>query len=255
MNLDYICEDIKTLSKKEKIIIVHGASEKRDEIAKKMGIPTKTVISPSGVSSVLTDEKAIEVFLMSYAGLVNKQIVAKMQSYGINAVGLSGVDGALWQAKAKKEIFIKENGKVKLYKHNLTGRVETINAKLVRLLVENGYIPVLCPPAISFAYEIVNTDNDWAVAVMAGALKIRHMVILFEAPGLLKNPQDERTIIKTVKKENIDEYMQFAQGRMKKKLLGAKKAFEMGVEKIFWGDGRIQHPILSAIQGTGTIIY
>lgn len=252
--MDYICDDVKTLSKKEKIIIVHGASEKRDEIAKIMGIPTKTVISPSGVSSVLTDEKAIEVFLMSYAGLVNKQIVAKMQSYGINAVGLSGIDGRLWQAKAKKEIFIKEHDKVKLLKNNLTGRVETINIKLIRLLVDNGFIPVICPPAISFESEIVNTDNDWAVAVMAGALKIKQMVILFEAPGLLKNPKDEHTIIKTVKKEDIGEYMQFAQGRMKKKLLGAKKAFETGVEKIFWGDGRIPHPVLSALQGKGTVI-
>lgn len=76
----------------------------------------KTVLSPSGITSVYTDEEALNVFLIAYHGLVNKRIVARMHQFGMNAVGLSGVDGKLWQAKAKKERLIKEGDKVKLLK-------------------------------------------------------------------------------------------------------------------------------------------
>ncbi len=254
INWDFIAEDIKTLQKKEKIIIIHGASVKRDEIAKKLGSPTKTVTSPSGITSVYTDEKALEIFLMVYAGLMNKQIVAKLLKHGVNAVGLSGVDGALWQAKAKKELLIQEGKKVKLVKDNRTGRVEKINTDLIKMLIKNNYVPVISAPAISYENEIVNTDNDWAAAVTAGSLQVEKLIYLFEAPGLLKNHKDESTHIKKIQKIKLSEYLQYAEGRMKKKLLGVQKAIELGVKHIYWGDGRIKSPVTSALLGKGTVI-
>ncbi|HIH13434.1 TPA: [LysW]-aminoadipate kinase [Candidatus Woesearchaeota archaeon] len=253
-NWDGIANDLVNLSQLEKIVLVHGASVRRDEVAQKLGAPTKTVVSPSGISSVYTDNKAIEVFLMVYAGLTNKQIVAKLQKYGLNAIGLSGVDGKLWQAKRKNDLLVAENGKVKLIKDNLTGRVERINTDLINLLVENNYIPVLCPPAISFENEIVNTDNDLATAQMAESLGVKEIVVLFEAPGMLENFPDEKSVINNISKKDLELYMEQAKGRMKKKILGAKKAFEMGVTKIYWGDSRIEHPVLSAMEGKGTVI-
>jgi len=254
INWDFVCEDISSLNKKEKIVLVHGASTKRDEFAQLLNRPTKVVISPSGVSSVYTDKEALEVFLMVYAGLTNKQIVANLQNYGINAIGLSGIDGALWRAKAKKEIYVKEGDKIKLLKNNLTGRVEEINTDLINLLLNKDYLPVICPPAISYENEIVNTDNDWATAVMAGSLKVKEIVVLFEAPGLLRNVSDEKTLIERIDKNKLDEYLVYCSGRMKKKLLGAKKAFELGVKRIYWGDGRIKNPIINVLSGKGTII-
>lgn len=254
INWDFVAEDIARVQKKEDIVIVHGASVKRDEIAQKLGSPTKTVTSPSGISSVYTDEKALEIFLMVYAGLVNKQIVATLQKYDVNAVGLSGVDGKLWQAKAKKELMVQEGKKVKLIKDNRTGRVEKINTDLIKILIKNNYVPVISAPAISYENEIVNTDNDWASAVMAGSLHVEKLVYLFEAPGLLKNYRDESTLIKRINKEKISEYFQYTQGRMKKKLLGVQKAIELGVTKIYWGDGRIKNSTTSALSGKGTII-
>lgn len=98
INLDAICSDIKTLiDKGEQIVLVHGASTIRDEIATSLNHPTKTIISPSGVSSVYTDAKSIDIFLMAYVGLVNKRLVEKLQQHGVNAIGLSGIDGRLWQ--------------------------------------------------------------------------------------------------------------------------------------------------------------
>lgn len=254
INWDFIAEDVATLQKKEQIIIVHGASVKRDEIAKKLGSPTKTVTSPSGITSVYTDEKALEIFLMVYSGLVNKQIVAVLQKNGVNAVGLSGVDGKLWQAKAKKELLVKEGNKIKLIKNNKTGRVEKINIDLIKTLLKKKYVPVISAPAISYENEIVNTDNDLAAAVTAGALQVNKLIYLFEAPGLLKNYKDESTLIKKIAKEKLSDYFQYAQGRMKKKLLGVQKAFALGVKKIYWGDGRIKNPISHALKRFGTVI-
>lgn len=254
INWDYIAKDLTELVKKERVIVIHGASSKRDEITRKLGYATQVVTSPTGIDSVYTDKKALEIFLMVYAGLINKQIVAKLQQYGLKAIGLSGVDGGLWRAKAKKEIYVKEGNKVKLLRDNLTGRVENINLDLIQVLLKNDYLPIVCPPALSYEGEIVNTDNDWATAVMAGILKADKIVVLFEAPGLLKNPADEKTLIPRVEKEKLDECLSYANGRMKKKVLGAKKAVELGVKTIFWGDGRIKKPIVGALAGQGTVI-
>ena len=255
INLDYICADIAALIKAgEKVIVVHGASATRDEIATRFGAPTKKIVSPSGVESVYTDQKAIDIFLMSYAGLVNKRIVEAMQKYGVNAVGLSGIDGRLWEAKRKDAVYAVENGRTRLITDNLTGKVEKINSGLINLLSENGYTPVICPPAISSDGRIVNTDNDFASAVMAGALDVKEMIVLFEAPGMLKDINDEKIIIADIKKENLSDLMPYAVGRMKKKLMGAEKAFALGVKKIYWGDGRLEHPVQSARAGKGTVI-
>lgn len=254
INWDFIAEDVAELVKNEPLILVHGAGAIRDEIAAKLQAPTRTITSPSGISSVYTDKQALDIFLMVYAGLVNKTIVAKLQAHTVNAVGLCGVDGRLWEAKHKPDVLIQDGTKTKLLTGNLTGRVEHVNAELIQLLISGGYTPVIAPPAITPASAIVNTDNDWAVAVMAGQMHVESVVYLFEAPGLLRDVSDPTSVIPHIPKENLDTYLTFAQGRMKKKILGAKKALEMGVKTIYWGDGRVPHPIEQALKGSGTVI-
>ena len=253
-NWDYIAQDLVRLSKKQQIILIHGASQKRDQIARQLNHPSRVVTSPSGITSVYTDPQARDIFLMVYAGLINKTITAKLQQYNLPAIGLSGVDGALWQAKAKKNLYSQVDGKVKLLRQNLTGQVEKINVNLLQLLLKNNYLPVLCPPAISFDGEIVNTDNDWATAVMAGQLSVTKIVVLFEAPGLLRDTTDPNSLIKKIKKHQLANYQKYAQGRMKKKILGAQKAIDLGVKTIYWSDARIKNPITHALTGHGTVI-
>lgn len=254
INWSYVCQDFASLIKKEKAILVHGASSRRNELAQKLGHPIKTVISPSGISSVYTDKKAMEIFLMSYAGLANKQVVARLQRLGVNAFGFSGLDGRLWEGKRKRHILVKENGKTKLLKDNLTGRVEKVNVMIIQMLIQKGFTPVICPPAISYQGEIINVDNDLAIAEMAKELSVKRIVSLFEAPGLLINLKDESSLIKTIKGTELESYLRFAKGGMQKKILGAKRALEMGVREIYWGDGRVKEPITKALAGKGTVI-
>jgi acetylglutamate/LysW-gamma-L-alpha-aminoadipate kinase len=100
LNWDGVCADIAELRVSEPIVLVHGASTLRDEIAARMSIPVRTVVSPSGVTSVYTDREAIEVFLMAYAGLANKRLVARLLRHGVPAVGLSS--GKPWPRRTSR---------------------------------------------------------------------------------------------------------------------------------------------------------
>ena len=151
--------------------------------------------------------------------------------------------------------FGREKGnKTKLMSNNLTGKVERTNTKLLKILLKEGFIPVICAPAISYEGEIINVDNDWATAMMVKDIKVEKLVVLFEAPGLLKDPNDENSLIRELRRDSIDEAFAFARGCMRKKVLGAKKAFEGRVKEIYWGDGRVKNPIQKALTGKGTVI-
>lgn len=254
INWDYICQDIASLMKKEKIILVHGANWQMDRVSKKMGKEARTITSPSGYTSRYTDAETIEILTMVYAGLVNKQVVGKLQSLGVNAVGLSGIDGRVWEGEWKKVILSKEGKKTKAIRNNFQGKVTQVNDKLLKLLMDNSYLPVLTIPAISFENKIINVDNDRAIAVMAKALGVKELVVLFEAPGLLRNHQDAKSLIKKIEAKKIDDYLPYAQGKMKKKVLGAKEAIQNGVKRIYWANGRVKNPVKKALAGKGTVI-
>lgn len=252
INWDYIAQDIK--HQKEPLIIVHGANAYMKEICEKLGVPEKIITSPSGHVSRYTDKKTIDVLTMVYSGLVNKRIVGILQKHKINAVGLSGADGRLWQGERKKAILSKEGNKIKVIRDSKTGNVTRTNDNLLRLLLKHGYIPVITIPAITLSGELINVDNDRAVAVMARDLKIEKVVMLFEAPGLLNDVANEKSVIKKINKNELELYISKTKGRMRKKLLGVKEALFLGVKTIYFGDGRISSPITSALTGFGTVI-
>ena len=192
---------------------------------------------------------------MIYAGKMNKMIVEKMQQININAIGLSGIDGRLIEGKKKKSLKVIENGKKKILRGDMSGMIEKINHSLIELLLQNGYIPVITPPAISYEGEAINVDGDRCAGQIAVSVKADQLIILSNIPGLLKDPLDESSLIKNIKIEDIDYNIQnYAKGRMKKKLLGAQEAINGGVKKVILGDARIDNSISAALNGKGTII-
>jgi acetylglutamate/LysW-gamma-L-alpha-aminoadipate kinase len=218
--------------------------------------------SASGYLSRYTDRETLEIFEMVYSGVANKRIVEKLQKLGVNAIGLSGIDGRIWEGRRKPFVKIVENDKVKLIRDDFTGTVDKVNVRLLNLLLDNGYTPVLTPPAISYESEAINVDNDRAIAVLANEMQAECIVILFEAAGLLKDPDDPSSLIKRIDKAKVSDFMQYAEGRMKKKILGTVEAFgkslgennKTGINKIVYGDARIKQPITSALAGNGTVI-
>jgi len=253
INWDYICQNIANLQ--EKIILVHGANWEAERITKKLGNKIRLIQSPSGYTSRYTDLETLETLTMVYSGLVNKRIVLKLQQSGLNAIGLSGIDGRLWEGKRKKVILEKKADKIVAIRDSYQGKVVKVNAKLLRLLLNNNYLPVITIPAISDENEMINVDNDRAVAIITKDLNIDKIVVLFEAKGLMKDVKKAKSLVKTININEIDNYFDYALGNMKKKLLGAKEAFDMGVKQIFWSDGRVKNPISKALQKKGTYIY
>jgi [amino group carrier protein]-L-2-aminoadipate 6-kinase len=254
VDLDAVCRDLAQLTKAgQQLILVHGGSHETNLLSEKLGKPPRFVTSVSGMESRYTDRETLEIFEMVYAGKVNKGIVERLQKLGVNAVGLSGMDGRLLEGKRKDTIKIIENGKMKVLRDDYTGRVEKANTGLIYLLLHNGYMPVITPPAISDESDAINVDGDRAAAVLAEALQADTLLLLSNVPGLLRNVHDAATMIRHVDQGDIDDVMEFAQGRMKKKVLGAKEALAAGVQRVIIGDGRRASPISDALAGEGTV--
>jgi acetylglutamate/LysW-gamma-L-alpha-aminoadipate kinase len=254
--IDYekVLDDIAEISKQEKIVIVHGGKSQLEEVSTKLGKPPVWIKTASGFTSRRTDKETMEMFTMVYAGKMNKMIVEKLQQKGVNAVGLSAMDGKLAVAQKKNIKIITEEGKKMLLRDDYTGKIIQINPKLLNLLLDNNFIPAICPPAISEDGEALNVDGDRLTAMIAESLRAKTVIYLSNIPGLLKDKDDESTLIENISKENIEEFMQYAKGTMKKKVMGAIESVEKGVEKVIFADARIESPIKKALEGKGTII-
>ncbi len=255
INYDLIADDIAEMVKNgEKMVVVHGGSALTNEVAEKLGHPPQFVTSVSGFSSRRTDRRTIEIFEMVYCGQMNKGLVEKLQSRGVNAIGLSGLDGRLWEGKRKATIKIVENGRKRVLRDDFTGKVERVNTDLLNLLLSAGYVPVITPPAISYDGEAINVDGDRASAATAIALGADTLVILSNVPGLLEKFPDESTLIRHIPAPSLDKFMAVAQDRMKKKVMGAQEALAGGLTRIIFADGRVENPVRGALNGAGTVI-
>jgi [amino group carrier protein]-L-2-aminoadipate 6-kinase len=121
-------------------------------------------------------------------------------------------------------------------------------------LLEGGYTPVVSPLAVSEAGEALNVDADRAAAMLAGGMQAETLVLLTAVPGLLRAFPDEGSLIKSLARNQLEQALEFAQGRMKKKVLGAGEALTGGVGRVIIADGRIENPISKALAGNGTVI-
>ncbi len=250
-----ICADAAELLKAGKqLVFVHGGSAEANALGTALGVPPKFITSPSGYTSRHTDPATMQVFLMAVNGKVNSLLTEQLHKLGINAFGLSGMDGSLLVATRKEAVQSVENGKRKIIRDDYTGKIETVNLALLEMLLSAGYLPVIAPLAVSLTGEALNVDADRAAAMVAGALKAETLILLTAVPGLMKHFPEESSLIKTLPKDQLPAALEMAQGRMKKKVLGSEEALNMGVGKVIIADGRVQSPISAALSGAGTTI-
>ena len=256
INFDLIADDIAHLiALGERMMIVHGGSAMTTDVAAALGHPPQFVTSVSGYSSRRTDRRTLEIFEMVYCGHMNKGWVERLQRRGVNAVGMSGIDGRIWQGTRKDTVTIlDERGRRRVLRDDYTGRVEQVNKVLLTMLLDAGYVPVLTPPAVSFQGEAINVDGDRAAAATAIALQAETLIILSNVPGLLDNYPDESSLIRSIPSGRLDSFMSAALDRMKKKVMGAGEALAGGVRRVVFADGRVENPIRRALAGEGTVI-
>ncbi|MEX0787580.1 MAG: [LysW]-aminoadipate kinase [Anaerolineales bacterium] len=258
----YVCEEVAALiAQGEKVVLVHGGSAEADALGRDLGHPPRRLVSPSGYTWRYTDRRTLEIFAMATRGKINTLLVERLQSAGVNAIGLSGLDGRLLQARRKDSVQSIEAGKRRVVHDDYTGRVEHVETDLLRLLLDHGYTPVLAPMALASGGTgqmadgtAVNVDADRAAAAIAGELSASTLILLTAVPGLLRSFPEESSLIRTLAPEDLEEAMSWAQAGMKKKILAAREAIQAGVACVIIADGRIPRPIAAARAGQGTRI-
>lgn len=255
LDVEAIADDVASLhAAGKRMILVHGGAETTNEVAEALGHPPQFVTSESGFESRRTDRRTLEIFEMVYCGQLNKMWVELLQRRDVNAVGLSGLDGRVFEGKRKDKLRVRINGRRMVLRDDWTGTVERVNAELLSLLLDAGYLPALTPPGASENGEAINVDGDRAAAMVASAYGAEALVILSNVPGLLRDFPDEASLIREIPRSRASDFMQYAEGRMKKKVMGAVEAIEEGVQRVVFADGRIAAPITHALDGGGTQI-
>ena len=236
--------DLKKVSEKEKLILVHGGGKEVTKISEALGKEQKFIVSPGGIKSRFTDKETAEIFTMVMSGKINKMIVVMLQKHGINAVGLSGVDGKIIQAERKKKLMVmNEKGRKMIIDGGYTGKIQDVNVSLIRSILDQGYVPVISPIAISEECDLLNVDGDRAAAYVAGKMNSDKILFLTNVDGLL---MDDKLVEKLSLAEAKEILPKIGFG-MEKKILAATEALEMGVKEALIANGKKENPISAAI--------
>ncbi|MXR50110.1 acetylglutamate/acetylaminoadipate kinase [Halovenus sp. WSH3] len=244
----------------EDVVITHGGSTAVDDTLERLGIEPEYVETPSGVVGRFTDEETMEVFEMVLPGLLNTEMVASLQSQGVDAVGLSGVDGKLLHGPRKSAVRVVEGGKRKIRRGDHSGTIKEVNTDLLETLLDAGHTPVVSPPMAGADEDedgnsiitAVNTDADRTAATLAGDLGAR-LVLLTDVPGILEDPDDESTLIESVETPGeFDELESAAEGFMGRKVMAIEEALDAGASDAIVADANATEPITSALDGAGT---
>jgi acetylglutamate/LysW-gamma-L-alpha-aminoadipate kinase len=255
VNLEAVCADVAALvANGQPVVLVHGTSAAANALAEQAGVPVRQLTSPSGHVSRYTDPEMLEIYTAAAAGQVNKRLVATLQGLGCNAVGLSGVDGRLLLAERKDAVRTVEAGRQRIVRDDYTGKLVSANARLLRLLLDHGYTPIVAPLALGQHAERLNVDGDRAAAFLAATLGAAALVILSNVPGLLADFPDKTSLVRHISPSQLDWAESLAQGRMKKKVLAAREALAGGVVQVILADSRVAEPVRNALAGGGTWI-
>ncbi|MEN6634981.1 MAG: acetylglutamate kinase [Clostridiaceae bacterium] len=225
-----------------KIVLVHGGGPEISAILKKLG---KESVFIDGLR--VTDKETVEVAQMVLAGKVNKGLVNLIQNVGGRAVGISGMDGHLIEAKMLDE------------KLGYVGEIVAIHPEPIKDLLEKGYIPVVSTIGCDKAGNTYNINADTAAAYIAGALKAESLINMTDTKGVLMNAADPDSLIARLALSDIPKLQESGviTGGMIPKLECCAHAVEKGANRAFIIDGRVPHAILIEMltdEGIGTMV-
>ncbi len=238
----------------ERWIVVHGASDAANTLSEQAGIPPQMITTPGGHSSRYTNPRTLEIYCAA-AGLVNTRVTAALNHFGVPAAGLSGV--SVLRAERKAAIRGLVNGRQVLIRDDFSGTLRPLHdgaVQTLQSLLQAGVIPVISPVALGSDGERLNVDGDLVAALIAGGMRADTLVILSNVPGLLREIDAPESLITQFSAGELPRYADFAQGRMKKKLIAAERALDAGVDRIILADARIEMPLDAAFAGAGTHI-
>lgn len=205
-------------------VLVHGGGRRATKVAASLGIETKMVNGRR-----ITDADMLEVVTMVYGGLVNKNVVARLQATGVNALGLTGADMNVLHAHKRP---LKDG-----IDYGFVGDVDKADGKMLATLIDAGITPVMAPLTHDGEGNILNTNADTIAGETAKALAPYYDVTLtfcFEKKGVLSNPDDDDSVIPTITREDFKRYVADGTiaGGMIPKIENSLAAVEAGVKKV-----------------------
>lgn len=224
-----------------KVVLVHGGGPAINKTLKKMNIESKFV---DGLR--VTDRDTIDVVQMVLAGKVNKDLACQIGNYGGHAIGLSGMDGNMLKCKPLDDT------------HGFVGEITDINMDAVNEILNNSWIPVISTIGYDEKGNCYNINADTAAAAIAGALKAEALVSMTDITGLLRDKDDDSTLIHRVYISDTPALIAegIISGGMIPKIDSMTQALRQGVKKAFIIDGRVPHSILMELltdEGMGTM--
>ena len=240
---EQVMEDIVLLSLiGVKVVLVHGGGPEISDMMNKLGKKAEFV---DGLR--VTDKETVDIVQMVLAGKINKSLVNFINVKGGKAMGISGMDGKLIEAKMKNE------------KLGYVGEITNINIKPVEDLLAKGYIPIISTIGCDDKGNAYNINGDTAAAHIAGALRAERLIMMTDVAGILKDKDDPSTLIPEISIHEAEELSQegIISGGMIPKLECCITGIRKGVENVIIMDGRVPHAILMELltdEGAGTMV-
>lgn len=218
-------------------VVIHGGGPDISKMMKRVGKEPEYV---NGLR--VTDEETMELTEMVLAGKLNGELVSLINKSGGRAVGLSGKDGGLIQARQIGSE-LAENPHKDI---GFVGEITRINPEILDVLDEHLFIPVISPIGVDSEGNSYNINADTAAAEIAGALKAKKLILLTDVPGVQRNPRDEKTLIPSINRNHVENLIaeQVICGGMIPKVQACVSALDKGVEKTHILDGRVPHVLL-----------
>ncbi len=225
-----------------KVVLVHGGGPEISDIMKKLG---KAPVFVDGLR--VTDKETVDIVQMVLAGKVNKSLVTLLQTKGGHAVGLSGMDGGILEAKMKDE------------RLGYVGEIVKVRTQPITDLLEKNYIPVISTVGSDHAGNAYNINGDTAAAYIAGALGAERFILMTDIAGILRDKDDPSTLIPelTIAEAKALYNEGVISGGMIPKVDCCIEALNKGVQNVTIMDGRISHSILMELltdEGAGTLV-
>ena len=225
-----------------KPVLVHGGGPEISDMLKKVGKQSEFV---DGLR--VTDKETAEIVQMVLAGKINKQLVNLLGEFGGNAVGISGIDGHLIEAKIKDE------------RLGFVGEITNVNVQPILDLIEKEYIPVVSTVGCDKEGNVYNINADTAASYIAGAMNAERLITMTDIPGILRDVNDPDSIIKRVTTEEARQLFAdgIISGGMIPKVECCIEAIEKGVRRVTILDGRVPHALLLELltdEGAGTLV-
>ena len=252
------CEEIALLVQVGiRVVVVHGGGKQATELSEKLGIEPRIINGRR-----VTDDRTLDVVKMTFAGVVNTEILGALRRYGIAAVGLSGVDGNIVHATRRppKRMVNEETGKSEMVDFGHVGDIDRVDDRLLKVLLDADYIPVIASLGADGEGHVFNINADTVAGVIARSLGAEKLILASDVDGIYKGDDGAREIIQRATVQEVQSLIKggVIRGGMVPKAQSAIEALGKGVGSVHIINGMRPNSLLTEIftdSGCGTMIF